>query len=132
MSLSLDKYFVVYEQSMRIRQDRAEILANNLANANTPGFKARDVDFKAALADAESQLAGKMRQTSTNHMPGGESMGGQRVQFRTPSQPDTGDGNTVDTEVEKMAYMENAYRYNASVQFLTGRITGMLSAIKGE
>lgn len=133
MAINLDNYFGIHEQALKLRSQRAEVLANNLANADTPGFKARDLDFQSVLQQAAGQSKGMMRRTDEQHFSTELSGDGSaRMMYRNSTQPDTGDGNTVDTDGEKMRYAQNAFEYNMSLDFLTSKIKGMTKALKGE
>lgn len=131
MPSRIDDAFGVHARALQLYAQRTKTLASNLANADTPGYKARDIDFKAALNGAMgSQLA--MRKTSAGHV--GLSAGGAsspQTLYRVPLQA-SADGNTVDTQVEQSQFTENAVRYQVSVTFLDGTIKGLLSAIRGE
>jgi flagellar basal-body rod protein FlgB len=120
-----------HEQALKIRALRNQVLSSNIANADTPGYKARDLDFASALRRAHG---GSLRlvATSDNHLPApnGPGNGPDRLLYRTPSQP-TLDGNTVETDVEQAAFAENALMYRASLAFLDGRIRSIRFAIKG-
>lgn len=134
MSISFDNALGIHEQALNVRVKRAEVLANNLANADTPGFKARDIDFKAALNSSIQQSSGAetmaMAKTNTKHLStNGESA--ELLLYRNPTQPSI-DGNTVDTQQEMAAYMKNAMDYQASFQFLNSKFKGLTRAIKGE
>lgn len=134
MSFSIDQYFGVHQQALALRSQRNTVLANNIANADTPGFKARDFDFKAALAEASGQAAGgeRIKVTNNRHLGGGSgSAGGPGpLLYRVPMQPSQ-DGNTVETDREQAAFAENAVRYQASLQFLNNRIQSMINVLKG-
>lgn len=134
MRFDLDSYFGVHAQALKIRGRRTEVIASNLANADTPGYKARDVDFKNALARADGTVSSGrvLKTTQPGHMSGGSggSATGEQLLYRVPLQPSQ-DGNTVDTQREQAAFAENAIRYQASLEFLGGRIRGLISAIKG-
>lgn len=133
MSFNLDTYFGVHEQAMKIRASRAEVLANNLANSDTPGFKARDIDFRASLSAAmDHQQQIRLMRTDPRHLDGGLNELDGQLGYRMLEQPDTGDANTVDTQIEQSKFAQNALEYQMSVSFLTSRIQGMLTAIKGE
>ncbi|WKE66707.1 flagellar basal body rod protein FlgB [Gallaecimonas kandeliae] len=133
MAISFDKAFGISQYAVQVRQERAELLASNLANADTPGYKAKDLDFKAALAEAQSGQQGGQSLVRTNDRHLAASLGlDPAVGYRNPNQPDTGDGNTVDVQVERSLFMQNAMEYQTSLQFLSGRIKGLMSAIKGE
>ncbi len=134
MPTDIDRALGISAPALTLRARRAEVLATNLANADTPNYKARDIDFNAALAAAQKQLAAggtHARASRPGHIPlfaGAESA---ELLYRTPSQSSI-DGNTVDTQKENAAFMDNAVRYQASLNFLSGRIRTLLSAIRGE
>ena len=113
-SINFNNALGVHPDAMLLRGKRAEILANNLANSDTPGFKARDMNFQAQLA-----------QETQNGMAMNELL------FRNPSQPSI-DGNTVDTQLEQTLFSRNAMDYNSSFEFLNGKFKGLKSAIRGE
>ena len=129
MAISFEKAFGIYPQSLQIRAQRAEIIAGNIANADTPGYKAKGMDFKAALEQAASKQQTGMTRTNEKHFDRMELNNG--VGFRTPNQTDTGDGNSVDVQVERNLYLENSMQYQASLQFLNGSIKGLRKAITG-
>ena len=122
--------FSTHEQALRVRAQRNEVLSSNIANADTPNYKARDLDFASALKNAKGgQLA--MKTTSQLHtQPSGFAPTGAQLKYRIPMQP-TLDGNTVETDVEQAAFAENAVQYRASLTFLNGAISGLRYAIKG-
>jgi flagellar basal-body rod protein FlgB len=128
MAINLDKALGIHPHVLSLRSRRAEVLAANLANADTPHYLARDMDFKAMLGQAQEGLA--LRTTHVAHLPGGGGNAGELL-YRIPQQPAV-DGNTVDAPLEKARFMENALRYQAGLQFLDGRIQGLLAAIRGE
>lgn len=128
----LDNYFGVHEQAMRARAARAQLLAENIANADTPHFKARDIDFSAALASANQELnAEQMQVTDAAHIAGSEERFGAQILFRTP-QTASLDGNSVDSEFEKSEFLRNAVEYQAGLKFIDGKIRTLMSAIKGD
>lgn len=131
MTISFDKAFGIHQHALVARSERVELLAGNLANADTPGYKARDMDFQSALSQAQNNQHASLSRTNQQHFAVELPSPGV-VQFRVPSQPDTGDGNTVDVQTERNSYMENALQYQASLEFLNGKINGLLKAIKGE
>jgi flagellar basal-body rod protein FlgB len=131
MAISFDNALGIHPSALGVRVQRAEIIANNLANADTPGFKSRDIDFKAILNnEADKYSSVKMDKTSDGHMDGLMSPD-QGLKFRNPHQPGI-DGNTVETQVEHTEYMQNAMRYQATFQFLNSKFKGLSGAIKGE
>lgn len=135
MSINFDKALGIHEQALLLRARRNEVLAVNIANADTPNFKARDLDFRAALAAAgsgEGDLA--MARTQGAHVNAGGSRGVSpleaQLKYRLPNQP-TLDGNTVESHIEQTAFAENALDYQASLQFLGGKFATLKSAITG-
>ena len=118
-----------------MRAQRQQIIAGNIANADTPNYKARDIDFSAALKnavagrDAGGSLA--LAATSSRHLQGTSDSGPVRLLYRTPMQP-SADGNTVEMDVERAAFSENAIRYEAGLTFITGRVRTLLTAIQGQ
>jgi flagellar basal-body rod protein FlgB len=134
MAISFAQTTGFFEQTLDLRARRAEVLANNLANADTPHYKARDIDFKTEL---QRQLGGvanasfAMRRTRADHLDGAESRLVDDLLYRTPQQPSV-DGNTVEEQVEHSAYMRNALAFQASFTMLNGRFKGLMSAVRGE
>ena len=123
------------EQALALRELRSELLTTNIANADTPNYKARDFDFASVLRDSGVEMP-RLRRTSTLHQPatpGGSPTAnplGVEARYRVPMQP-TLDGNTVEMDVEQAAFAENAVRYRASLSFLDSQIRGLRFAIKG-
>ena len=130
MAISFEKAFGIHPQGLQVRAKRAEIIAGNIANADTPGYKAKGIDFKAALAQASSKQQSGMTRTNEKHFDVRMALN-NGVDFRVPDQPDTGDGNTVDVQVERNLYLENSMEYQASLQFLNSKIKGLKKAITG-
>jgi flagellar basal-body rod protein FlgB len=116
---------------MVIRSQRAEILASNIANADTPGYKAKDIDFAQAFKAAKSgqERGNNMVRTDSNHIAGGTKLTGGLELFRNPNQTDTGDGNSVDVQVERNLYVQNSLEYQASLQFLSGKFKSLKKAL---
>ncbi|MEI8622227.1 flagellar basal body rod protein FlgB [Pseudoalteromonas sp. B129b] len=131
MAISFDKALGVHPQAMLIRSQRAELIATNIANADTPGYKAKDIDFASALKAASStqQSGNTMVRTNDKHIGGGTHSMGSSESFRLPNQSDTGDGNSVDIQVERNLYTQNAMEYQASLQFLSGKFKGLNKAL---
>lgn len=131
---SFNDAFGIHQQAVSLRARRAEILAGNLANADTPGYHARDIDFRAALGEARTGAA--LVTTRDGHLTAqatrvGANPGTPTLKYRAPLAPSL-DGNSVDPQAERAAFLDNALRYQASLTFLNGRITGLLSALRGE
>ncbi|EEY71544.1 flagellar basal body rod protein FlgB [Grimontia hollisae] len=131
MAITFDKALGVHQHTVGVRAQRAETLASNLANANTPGYKAQDVDFEQALQAATSGANFGLSRTNERHIPASSQITGQKM-YRIPNQPDTGDGNTVDAQVERNLFMQNALEYQASLDFLGSKFKNMSKALKGE
>lgn len=130
----LDEMLRFHQTALSLRAARQELLASNIANADTPNYKARDVNFASALQNALAGTASKLPvvQTSPMHQEGkaGGSILGAPVMYRRPVQP-SADGNTVDMDVERAQFADNALRYEASVKFVSDELKDMLTAIQG-
>ena len=129
-----DRVMGVSPQALQLRAERLELIAGNLANADTPGFKARDIDFRPVMASARSEqpFVDGLRRTHARHLPASGRMAGSgaEVRFRVPSQPSM-DGNTVEAQREQAAFMDNAMRYQASLTLLDGRIKSAINTLRG-
>lgn len=131
MAFSIDKHFGVHAQAVQLRSQRTELLAANIANADTPGYKARDIDFESVMRQTAGDGEG-LRVTHARHLNSNGAAAGQATaMYRIPTQP-TVDGNTVDVQQEQAAFAENSVRYQASLEFLSGRVRGLITAIKGQ
>ncbi len=137
MGISFDKYLGPHDDALLLRSKRSEILASNLANTDTPGYKAKDFDFKAAMADATgnrsefSKSRLKMAATNSKHMQNGQAGFSVDIKYRNPYQPSL-DGNTVDSGLEKTEFSKNSIYYSASLRFMTGKFQSLNKAIKGQ
>ncbi|KTD16275.1 flagellar basal body rod protein FlgB [Legionella jordanis] len=131
MALDLDNYLGIHAKALVLREQRASQLAMNMANVNTPNYKAKDIDFKQTLAQ---EMSGNSSQTmiasDPNHITTANSFQ-SKLQYRNPSHM-TLDGNTVDKNLEATEFARNAVSYQASLTFLDGKIKSMLTALKGE
>jgi flagellar basal-body rod protein FlgB len=132
MAISFENAFGIHPNAMLVRSQRAELLATNIANADTPGYKAKDINFADALNQAKSLQTTSMTRTHDKHMSISSSSNNAVSQFRNPLQPDTGDGNSVDVQVERNLYVQNAIEYQASLKFMTGKIQGLKKALSGQ
>ncbi len=121
--------FEVYSNALGLRNKRNEILASNIANAATPNYKARDVDFEVELA--RSLSVGPMNTTSNGHIALGSKNLPGKIQYREPLQPSM-DGNTVELQVEQMEFAQNTIRYQTTLNFINSKLSGLMSAIRGE
>lgn len=131
---ALDANFSLQENVLRLRTQRQEILAANIANADTPNYKAKDFDFKEALNEAmAANAASAMETTSPLHMKpiGTVSAFEAKLKYRPIVQGNV-DGNTVDMDVERNQFTDNALRYESSIMMLNSKIKQMMSAIQGQ
>lgn len=118
MSLE-DSLFGIHGKALALRSQRLELIASNIANASTPGYKARDIDFDKALADASRQQGSVSSALES-------AMG-----YRIPLQPSS-DGNTVEMSTEQTLFAENAVKYRTTLSFLEGRLNTITRALRGE
>ncbi|OON61005.1 flagellar basal body rod protein FlgB [Massilia sp. KIM] len=132
----IDDYLRFHETALSLRAQRQELLASNIANADTPNYKARDIDFSAALQGALAGQKGGLATTAGAHMARGVATGdtlanGTPVQYRGVVQGSV-DGNTVDMDVERNQFADNALRYEAGITLINSQIKGLLAAIQGQ
>jgi flagellar basal-body rod protein FlgB len=143
MPFNLNTYLGVQPDALQVFSKRAEVLAANLANADTPGYKARDIDFRAALAASDPQTgsagssAGTLPMATDNRLDvtapsaaGGLSTA-QFLKYRVPLAPSL-DGNTVSSQLEEAKFAQNTVRYQAALTFLEQRFTQLKTAITGQ
>jgi flagellar basal-body rod protein FlgB len=131
MALNLDTYLGVHADALKLQSKRMEVIADNLANSDTPGYKARDIDFRAALANAGGADM-KLATTNPGHLgtdPTTEA--NANLKYRVPLAPAL-DGNTVDAQQEQAAFADNTVRYQATLTFLSARFKGLMTAITGQ
>lgn len=131
MTLDLRSAFGLHADALMLRERRGAILTANIANAATPGYKARDIDFDAELARRAGGKdgGGALATTDARHIGAGAGPGA--ALYRVPVTAAL-DGNTVEPAVEQMQFAENVVRQQASLTLLNRRISGLLSAIRGE
>ncbi len=145
----LSTHFDFHGEALKLRSERQRVIASNIANADTPGYAARDVDFKSALANATKGLpgvaslpsmanSGAISTTSAGHMRVptfslSNAAGGNPtpLQYRQPAQGSM-DSNSVDMDVERANFADNSIRYEASLRFLNGQIKTMNLAVTGQ
>ena len=136
MPLNLDQYIGVHAAALDVHARRGELIANNLANADTPGYQARDIDFREAMARASGEKSTSgvpMTTTQAGHIGGATSADAAAspdLKYRTPLAPSL-DGNTVDAQLEQAAFAENAVRYQATLTFLNNKFRTLITAIMG-
>lgn len=119
----------VHANALALREQRNAVLTSNIANAATPHFKARDIDFNAQYSAALGM--GALETSHADHFAIGSQPAGGALGYRVPVTPSM-DGNTVDLATEQMEFAENTIRYQGSLQLLNRRISGLMSAIRGE
>lgn len=134
MKTLFDRQIQFHQTALNLQAHRQQLIASNIANADTPNYKARDVDFRAALQGAlkASSAAVPLATTQPGHIAGGgaptlESLTGYRRELQSAV-----DGNTVNMDVERAAFAENALRYEASVTFINGMLRSLNTAITGQ
>ncbi|WP_251978183.1 flagellar basal body rod protein FlgB [Salinicola avicenniae] len=135
----LDNALRFQQEALNLRSQRQQVLSNNIANADTPNFKARDFNFQQELGRVMEQgrAAGSdglsLSRTSARHIAGGVegSSGVDELLYRVPDQPSL-DGNTVDMDRERTAFADNALRYEADLTFISRRIQGLKTAMQSE
>ncbi|MCP3662831.1 MAG: flagellar basal body rod protein FlgB [Gammaproteobacteria bacterium] len=122
---------LIHERALLLRAERSEVLAGNIANADTPGYKARDFDFQKMLKQEAGQVS-RMATTNPGHIQSQQGMvSPNELLYRNPMQPSL-DGNTVDTQLEHSAFARNAMEYQATLEFMGGHIRRLRTAIKGQ
>jgi len=126
--------------ALLLRSERTRVLASNIANADTPNFKARDFDFKTALEQASGMTtsagataASGLARTQVTHIAAGNGLGSTHpaLLYRTPTQTAL-DANSVDLDTERAAFADNTVRYEASLRFINGQIRTLMTAITGQ
>jgi len=127
--MDLDNYFGIHAKALHVREQRADQLAINLSNVDTPNYKAKDIDFKTALRQALSPTE-QMVTDAPNHINAQADFSTQ-IKYRHPSH-EAMDGNTVDKEIETAEFAHNALSYQASLSFLNSKIRTMMTALRGE
>ncbi len=129
---ALDDLLAFHQNALDLRAFRQQLLAANIANADTPGYKARDIDFAAALQEAARGKVSRLglAPTHAGHLPGAPTQGPAAVLYRSVQQPSI-DGNTVDMDVERGRFAENAVHYEANIAFITAQLKLMQAALQG-
>ena len=127
--MSIGINFGIHEVALKARSARAQLLAQNIVNADTPGYKAKDLDFDAIFKGSAQGTLNKTHKHHVDSAPNNISIG--TILYRTPNQPSL-DGNTVDSDAEKAMFAENIQRFNATVNFIDSRIKSLKKAITGQ
>lgn len=133
MAINFKSALGIHEQAMNLRSDRAALLANNLANVDTPNFKARDLDFRTLLQQSlqATDTNNGLNMTNQRHISLNDDGVSDGLLYRTPLQPSL-DGNTVDEQLELAEFTKNNIDFQASLTFLNDKFSGLRKAIKGE
>ena len=135
MPLNLDAYLGVHQDALKLYAQRTAVLANNIANADTPNYKAQDIDFRAVLAGTAGAGANALplATTSATHVStaGAAGAAGPGLKYRVPLAPSL-DGNTVDVQMEQAAFADNSVRYQAALSFLSSKFKDLMTAITGQ
>ena len=129
MTQSIDQVFGLPAAALELRARRSEVLAANLANADTPHFKARDFDLGAAMREVSGQGVQLAANEPGQIQPASMGVQQTRLLYRVPQNPSL-DGNTVETQVEQAKFAENAVQYRAALTFLNARISGLINALQ--
>ena len=129
MPSQLDRALGVFPTAAVVQARRLEVIAGNIANATTPNYKARDVDFREALKDADQTM--RLAVTHPTHIESPDQLTKDALMFRVPLAPSR-DGNTVETHIEEAAYGDAAGRYLAALRFAEGALSGMRKAYRGD
>ena len=139
MALDIDSYLGIHPEALKLQSRRMEVLADNLANVDTPNYKARDIDFQQALAAATGDAgdtgasAAPVALTTTDPRHIGAETGAEgsaELKYRVPLAPSL-DGNTVDSQLEQAALAENTVRYQATLTFISTSLRNLVTAITG-
>lgn len=131
MGIEFDKYLGVHSQALLLREKRATQLATNIANIDTPNYKAKDIDFNHALSEAVQHKRGPLDTTSNNHVSFARADLLASTKFRVPESSSL-DGNTVDKDVEATVFAKNALDYQTGLSFMNNKLRYMMLAIRGE
>ena len=126
----MDSILGIHETALLLREKRTELIANNIANADTPGFKARDISFESILKHEMGQGDFALATTHQDHQELAIQKGSNLL-YRMPTQFNL-DGNTVDSQTEQSEFAQNSLHYMASLNFINQRIHQMMIALKGE
>ncbi len=124
-----DNVFGIHENALKLRERRLNVLTENIANADTPNYKARDIDFKSVMRATQSG-AKDMATTHKSHIDAGK-LGKDGLVYRNPLNP-AADGNTVELSVQQSEFGKESTRYTATMQFIENRIGGVRRALRGE
>ncbi len=133
MAVTFESILGNHEYALNIQAERTRLLGANLANADTPGYKARDIDFRAALQAAQTggTRGRPLRMTNSMHIEPEGYLDGAEILYRMPTQASL-DGNTVESQLEMAKFSENSIRYLTSLRIIKGRLSKLVTAFRGE
>ena len=125
----IKQYLEIHSAALSLRNKKNEIIASNIANAATPNYKARDLDFNSEMS--RHLKSGNLNTTNDKHFSLMRPVSHKGVSYREPLQQSLA-GNTVELAVEQMEFSENSIKYSTTLSFLNSKISGLMSAIRGE
>lgn len=131
--IQLNGVFGLYQKALSIREEKLDLISSNIANQDTPGFKARDIDFKQVIrsVDSTSYAQLPLKQPAKGGLSGFGTQEAYPIKYRVPS-INSLDGNTVGESTEKVAFMNNVVRYNSTLAFIEAKKAAFMQVIKGE
>jgi flagellar basal-body rod protein FlgB len=133
--IQLDGVFGLYQKALSIREEKLNLISSNIANQDTPGFKARDIDFKQVIRSVDSSSTSyaqlPLKQSAKGGLSGFGTQEAYPIKYRVPSSTSL-DGNTVGESTEKVAFMNNVVRYNSTLAFIEAKKAAFMQVIKGE
>lgn len=127
----MDSIFGLSEKALQLCEDRSVMLSNNVVNSSTPNYKARDIDFQKLLQQEESNQTNTLATSQAGHLSGLADTGSESALYRVPMQKSL-DGNTVDENLERKDFIENAINYQVNLTFIQNKSEQLMKAIKGE
>lgn len=131
-AISFKNALGIHPDALHVRTQRSEILANNIANSDTPGFKARDLDFQGILrGEYENRDRMELQRTNSRHIPAQAVSTESALKYRIPTQPSV-DGNTVEADIEQAQYARNALEFQSSFTFLNSKFKGLSKALRSQ
>lgn len=132
MTQSLSGQLNFQSQALLLRAERQRVLASNIANADTPGYVAREMDFATALRQATNTVAGELAVTRSGHMASSNTRDARSELSYAASPQDSIDQNTVDIDRERASFADNAIKYEATLRFINSHLKTLNSAITGQ
>ncbi|QSA98375.1 flagellar basal body rod protein FlgB [Methylococcus sp. EFPC2] len=130
MAINFDNALGIHPLALSLRERRTEVLASNIANSDTPNYKARDLDFQSVLKGVSEPVA-KLVQTQKNHLSSSGAGHESELKYRVPDQSSL-DGNTVESQKEQVRYAQNAMDYQFSLRIVSDKFSGIRTALTGD